>query len=370
MPRSRQIPVTINGSGLHGSTLQLDEPQWDVAGVATTYQWFRGTAAIGGQTGTSYTVVTADMGKEITVKATGTKAGYANGTSVSNAVTAALNPAPAADPPAGITGSGDFGSTLTLSEPQWDTTGLTTTIEWYRDATKISGQIGLTYVVVQADLGKSITAKVVAKKVGYVDGLSVSNAILAKAGPALAPTSSPIITGTPAASETLTASPGTWPSGSTFTYQWFVNGLAIARETRSTYVVRARDAGLPVRVRVTASKVGSLPGESYSNQMVVQKLKTTTTATLVSKTVPKRGRGVLNVHVDVIDLGVPLGKIQIKDGTKVIGTVILKNDSGGDLKIRLKKLKPGKHKLTVYYLGSTATSASKSKKIKLVVLKK
>ena len=127
-----QIPVTINGSGLHGSTLQLDEPQWDVAGVATTYQWFRGTAAIGGQTGTSYTVVTADMGKEITVKATGTKAGYANGTSVSNAVTAALNPAPAADPPAGITGSGDFGSTLTLSEPQWDTTGLTTTIERYR----------------------------------------------------------------------------------------------------------------------------------------------------------------------------------------------------------------------------------------------
>ena len=127
----------------------------------------------------------------------------------------------------------------------------------------------------------------VAKKVGYVDGLSVSNAILAKAGPALAPTSSPIITGTPAASETLTASPGTWPSGSTFTYQWFVNGLAIARETRSTYVVRARDAGLPVKVRVTASKVGSLPGESYSNQMVVQKLKTTTTATLVSKTVPK-----------------------------------------------------------------------------------
>ena len=33
----------------------------------------------------------------------------------------------------------------------------------------------------------------------------------------------------------------------------------------------------------------------------------------------------------------PLGKIQIKDGTKVIGTVILKNDSGGDLKIRLKQ---------------------------------
>ena len=32
------------------------------------------------------------MGKDITVKATGTKAGYANGLSVSNAIAAALNP--------------------------------------------------------------------------------------------------------------------------------------------------------------------------------------------------------------------------------------------------------------------------------------
>ncbi len=221
-----------------------------------------------------------------------------------------------------------------------------------------------------ADLTRQITAKVIAKRTGYVDGASISNAILAKPAAALVSTSSPIITGTPAAGETLTASPGTWPSGATFTYQWFVNGLAVAKETRSTYVVRSRDAGLPVKVRVTASKVGFFPGESYSDQMTVGKLKTTTTATLESAKIPKRARGVLNVHVDVVDLGVPLGKIQIKDGTKIIGTVILKNDSGGNLKIRLKKLKPGKHKLTVVYLGSAATLSSKSKRVKLIVLKK
>ena len=121
---------------------------------------------------------------------------------------------------------------------------------------------------------------------------------------------------------------------------------------------------------MTGTKTGYLPGETNSSQLTVQKLRTTTTATLESAKIPKRARGVLNVHVDVLDLGVALGKIQIKDGAKVIGTVTLKNDSGGNVKIRLKKAKPGKHKPTVVYLGSAATLSSKSKRVKLIVLKK
>ena len=75
--------------------------------------------------------------------------------------------------------------------------------------------------------------------------------------------------------------------------------------------MRTRDAGLPVKVRVTASKVGYVPGSAYSGEVKVAKLKTTTTATLESATISKRARGVINAHVDVLDLGVPLGKIQI-----------------------------------------------------------
>ena len=97
---------------------------------------------------------------------------------------------------------------------------------------------------------------------------------------------------------------------------------------------------------------------------------TTISASLQTATIPKRGRGVLLVHVGVLDLGVPLGKVQIKDGSKVVGSVNIKNDSGGDMVIRLKKLAPGKHKLVVSYLGSTATAACKAKAVKLTVLKK
>ena len=134
--------------------------------------------------------------------------------------------------------------------------------------------------------------------------------------------------------------------------------------------MRTRDAGLPVYARVSGAKTGYVSGEADTGSLTVEKLATTTTATLKAKTIAKRARGVLEVTVDVLDLGVPLGKVQVKDGSKVIATVTVKNDSGGELTIRLKKLQPGKHKLTVFYLGSTATTASKAKKVKLIVLKK
>jgi hypothetical protein len=265
----------------------------------------------------------------------------------------------------------EVGRTVTSTAPTWDQSGVAMSYQWLRNGAAISGATQTSYTTVAADVDKELTLRVTGKRPGYTDGVTVSDPLDITAAPAPTPTVPPSITGVAAARETLTANNGTWPDGGfTYTYQWFVNGLAVARETRNTYVVRTRDAGLPVKVRVTASKVGYLPGSAYSGEVKVAKLKTTTTATLESATISKRARGVINAHVDVLDLGVPLGKIQIKDGTKVIGTVNLKNDSGGNVKIRLKKLLPGKHKLTVVYLGSTATTSSKSKKLKLVVLKK
>ncbi len=123
-------------------------------------------------------------------------------------------------------------------------------------------------------------------------------------------------------------------------------------------------------VRVTGSKAGFLPGTATSPSLTVKKLATATTAGLEEAKISKRARAVVNVHVDVQDLGVPLGKVQVKEGNKVLATVQLKNDSRGNVVIRLKKLKPGKHKLVVSYLGSVATAASKAKKVKLIVLKK
>ena len=66
---------------------------------------------------------------------------------------------------------------------------------------------------------------------------------------------------------------------------------------------------------------------------------------------------------------VPLGKVQVKDGSKVIATVSLTAASNGTVPIRLKKLKLGKHKLVVSYTGSAATSSSQAKPVVIKVVK-
>lgn len=282
----------------------------------------------------------------------------------------AVHDTPAASTVVAISGSGAVGTPLTLSPPTWDMPDVTTTYQWYRGAAAISGQTATTYDVVTADIGKAITVRATGTRPGYKTGTSTSNAITGTAGPAITPTQPPSFTGIPAARETLTANPGTWPGSPTYSYQWFVGEAAVAKADDPTYVVRTRDAGLPVKVRVIATTAGYLPGTAYSASQTVAKLPSSLTAALEAKKIPKRGRGVILVQVDLLDLGVALGKVQVKEGSKAIANVTVKNDSGGELTIRLKKLPPGKHKLTVTYLGSSATMPSKAKKLTLIVLAK
>ena len=363
------IPVVINGTGFYGSTLQLTPPTWDVSGVTTTYQWFRGTSAVSGQTGTSYVVGSSDMGKEITVKATGTKAGYVNGLSISNAVTGALNPAPIATTPISLAGTGAVGSVLTMTPPVWDTADVTVTFQWFKDASTFTNN-ATTYTVASGDVGKTITVRATAAKTGYVSGVSTSNGILATQAAAVTPTTLPSITGVAAAKETLTANPGVWPgSGNkSYAYQWFVNGEAVAKETGSKYVVRTRDAGLPVSVRVTMSVTGAAPSVATSAALSVAKLKSTLTATATKTKITQRQRAALKVQVSLLDFGVSLGQVQIKDGSKIIASAGLQTGKEGVLTIRLKKLKLGKHKLTITYLGSASTLSS-SDKVTIKVVK-
>jgi hypothetical protein len=364
------VPVVVSGTGLYGSTLTLQPPTWDVPGTATSYQWFRGTSSVSGQTGTSYVVGASDIGKDITVKATGTKAGYVDGLSVSNAVTAALNPAPTTTTPIALTGTGAVGSVLTMTPPEWDTAGVTVTYQWFRDASSFTNA-NPTYTVVSGDVGKTISVKATAAKTGYVSGVSTSNGVLATQAAAVTPTRMPAITGVPAAREKLTADVGDWPgSGSkSYAYQWFVNGEAVAKETAKTYTVRTRDAGLPVTVRVTMTTSGVTPSVATTPAVVISKLESETSVTVAKRKITQRQRAVLTIQVDLIDFGVSLGQVQVKDGTKVVSLTGLQTGKDGKLTIRLKKLKRGKHKLVVSYLGSVSTLASSAKAVTIKVIK-
>lgn len=364
-------PVAVQGSGKVGTELTSSPPAWDSTAVQTTYQWRRGATVIDGATQPTYTVRPEDVGQSLSLVATGRRTGYDNGTSVSDAITAQAGDAPVPTVPVTIAGpNARTGTTWNLTPPSWNAPDVATSYQWYRDAAAIPGATGTAYRLTDADIGTSVTARATGRRNGYLDGTSTSNVVAVTALDALAPSAAPSITGVVGVRETLTAVPGTWQVPAGYAFQWFVGGEAVAKETGGTYVVRARDAGRQVTVRVTATADGWAPGSATSAPVTVPLQKSTTTATASSPKITARQRLVLQVKVDLADYGTDLGAVEVRDGKKVVAKVALKTGSDGTVTIRLKKLKPGKHKLSVQYLGNAGTQPSKAKPVKVVVTRR
>jgi hypothetical protein len=265
------------------------------------------------------------------------------------------------------------GRTLTSTSPTWNQPNVATTYQWLRDGNAIGGANGTSYVTTAADQDKSITLQATGRLYGYTDGTSTSNALVVQAGASPTPSRAPSITGKPEPRETLMADPGDWAgtggSSVDFTYQWFVGDQAVAKETGRGYVVRTRDAGQPIKVRVTASAPGYVNGEAFSAPVSVAKLQSKTAATMTVTKITQRQRAVIDVYVEMIGFDTALGSVKVTDGGKVLSTTALKTDGDGHVTIRLKKLTAGKHKLLVSYTGSTATSPSQAKPVVVKVLK-
>lgn len=68
--------------------------------------------------------------------------------------------------------------------------------------------------------------------------------------------STPVISGSFTVGSTLTASPGAWSAGTTFSYAWFFNGVLAAQGAIATLVIPENKAGMSISVQVT----GTLPG--------------------------------------------------------------------------------------------------------------
>jgi hypothetical protein len=84
-------------------------------------------------------------------------------------------------------------------------------------------------------------------------------------------TTSPSISGTPAAGDTLTCSPGAWTNNPTaFDYSWSVGGTPIVGATRSTYKVTTADEGLSITCTVVAFNGGGAGTAATSETVIVK----------------------------------------------------------------------------------------------------
>ncbi len=289
-----------------GQTLTTANGTW--AGTATityTRAWKRCNSAgancttISGATGTTYTLVAADVGSTIKVTWTATNSlGSATADTTTTAVVTAATPANTT-PPA-ITGTAKDGQTLTSTTGTWTGSAPITYVRaWKRcdnagaNCTTISGATGTTYVPTGSDIGSTIKVTVTAtNSSGSATADSTTTAVVT--GTAPANTALPTITGTAKDGQTLTSTTGTWTGSATITYarQWQrcnssgSNCTAIAGATGTTYALTASDVAKRIRVAVTATNTaGNAAATSAATATVLASPPANTTAPAITGTV-------------------------------------------------------------------------------------
>lgn len=379
-----------NGTGV-GKTLSVNPPTWQGGhtDVAVTYQWLRdgqpffGTAPSSGS-GPTYVVQAADVGKTISVKATGSKPNYASGESTSDGVLAAAGDALVATSTPSISGTPAVGTSLTAVPGTWAPTAASYTFRWLRNGTPITNASFGTYLVSSADAGTQLTVEVTAVRAGYTSGTAISPPV-AVAGTTPPPsgggtpgtggvpgtltaTAAPTINGTAKVGGFLSVTSGSWNSApTTLRYQWYRAGAPIPGATSLTYKAVEADASNPLTVVVSASKAGWTDGAATTAPVMVAKLASTTSASLSPSILKPGQRSKLTVTVMAFGITAPTGTLIVKDGKKTIAKVALKAGKLGKRTIKLKGFKAGKHKLRVRYGGNAAVNRSTSKVIKVAV---
>jgi len=166
---------TISGTARVGEQLRATVPTWAPSGVKFSYQWLRNGKAIASATKSSYTLAAADKGQKISLKVTGSLAGYTAAAKTSAAKTVAAGVLKSATPE--VTGTFKVGKTLTAQAGSW-TAGTTLKYQWFRDGVAIKGATSKTYKLVKADGRKMVTVKVTGSKAGYTTVTKVATKIL------------------------------------------------------------------------------------------------------------------------------------------------------------------------------------------------
>ena len=238
--------------------------------VSYSYQWVRndGTSDtdIADATASTYTLVAADEGKTIKVKASFTDdASHAESMTSVATTTVAARPNSAATGVPTIGGTTQVGETLTVSTSGIaDTDGLSTatfSYQWLRNDgtsdTDIADAAASTYTLVAADEGKTIKVKA-----SFTDDASHAESVTSvatttvAARPNSAATGVPTISGTAQVGETLSASTSGIADADgltnvSYSYQWIAGGSDIAGATGSSYTLTSDEEGQTLKVQVS-----------------------------------------------------------------------------------------------------------------------
>lgn len=166
--------VWISGIPVYGATLTAHPGTWG-SGTTLAYRWYQNGVAISGATASTLHLGTAQKDKNISVRVTGKRTGYATVVKSSGST---LKVATASTPT--ITGTRQVGKTLSAHPNTW-TAGTSFSYQWYVAGTAITWAKSSTLTLTNGTKGKRITVRVTGHKSGYptISRLSAATATIA-----------------------------------------------------------------------------------------------------------------------------------------------------------------------------------------------
>lgn len=176
-PVNSALPV-ITGTPRVGQSLSGSTGTWTGNPTPThARQWLRNGTAISGATGTSYSLVDADMGANITLRVTATN--MAGSTVATSAAVGPVVKSPVNTAPPTVAGLYEIGGVLTATNGTWSASPAPTfTYQWYANSTAIAGATGVNYTVRPVDAGDVISVRVTAtNSAGNATAISLASEI-------------------------------------------------------------------------------------------------------------------------------------------------------------------------------------------------
>lgn len=167
-----EAPTVLSPEGTAiGRTVHAQEPVWNKPLVSNSYQWLREGRTINGATSTSYTITSADYGRQISVRVTGARAGYTTGVTLSSGLHPESGSALVVSEAPVLTGTFQVGQIIKVTKGEWAPTPSAYKYVWLRDGVAMGpASIRSSYRLATADAGRRISVTVYATLAGHEDG--------------------------------------------------------------------------------------------------------------------------------------------------------------------------------------------------------
>lgn len=218
------------------------------SGTEFSYRWFADDIELA-EHENGMRIPQAAAGRRISVEVTAALPGYASvvlrATASRNVDTLAMSTAVPT-----IVGELAHRSTVTAVPGRW-TAGTEFSYQWYADGVAIPGATGASFTIGASQRSTQLSVRVTGRNQGYTTAsrTSARTVRVTMAGAAA-------IGGYRAVGARLTATPGTWLSGTTFAYQWYANGVAIPGATSSTLTLSSAMEHRLISVKVVGRRTG------------------------------------------------------------------------------------------------------------------